>query len=304
MPGRGRHAAAGVVRHRAGRAAGRLRPSQPGGHGAAAARPGAGQRPRRGGLVQTSTADGLAQLRRPRRGSAHRAARRDRGGAGRARQNSLGRRGIRLSADIEARAPATDPTGPLATHVRHPPGAQPARAGRGPRIVDRPRRDRPTPRHRARAASCPIRRSSTPPPPIRRPSTNWSPCRYSADAISAAARRRGWRHWSLRGKILVPRTTRSRPIGPPAPARWGRRRPRGSRAAGSGPRRAAGTVGAGAVPAENLVSPDLVRRLCWEWEGPPTSGNGTGGHHRRVPARRAGPRLGSANWWSPYWPRR
>jgi ribonuclease D len=23
------------------------------------------------------------------------------------------------------------------------------------------------------------------------------------------------------------------------------------------------------VPTENLVSPDLVRRLCWDWEPPP-----------------------------------
>jgi ribonuclease D len=57
------------------------------------------------------------------------------------------------------------------------------------------------------------------------------------------------------------------PNGPPAPARWSRRKPEA--AARLDAARAALTevsqrVG---VPAENLVSPDLVRRLCWDWEG-------------------------------------
>ena len=40
-------------------------------------------------------------------------------------------------------------TGPLATNVRDPSGAGPARLGRGPGIVDDARPDRPAPRHRA-----------------------------------------------------------------------------------------------------------------------------------------------------------
>jgi ribonuclease D len=56
------------------------------------------------------------------------------------------------------------------------------------------------------------------------------------------------------------------PNGPPPPARWSRRKP--DAAARLEVARAALSelselVG---VPTENLVSPDLVRRLCWEWD--------------------------------------
>ncbi|MBX9981587.1 MAG: ribonuclease D [Mycobacterium gordonae] len=61
--------------------------------------------------------------------------------------------------------------------------------------------------------------------------------------------------------------------GPPPPARWSRRKPEAAarleaaRAALSGLSERVG------IPTENLISPDLVRRLCWEWEALAARGN-------------------------------
>ena len=57
------------------------------------------------------------------------------------------------------------------------------------------------------------------------------------------------------------------PNGPPPPARWLKRRPEAAArldAARAALRELSERV---SVPTENLVSPDLVRRLCWDWEG-------------------------------------
>src|SRR5271163_3954100 len=57
------------------------------------------------------------------------------------------------------------------------------------------------------------------------------------------------------------------PNGPPSPARWAKRRPEAAArldAARTALRKLSARV---SVPTENLVSPDLVRRLCWDWEG-------------------------------------
>ena len=56
------------------------------------------------------------------------------------------------------------------------------------------------------------------------------------------------------------------PNGPPVPARWAKRRPEAAArldAARTALRELSTRV---AVPAENLVTPELVRRLCWDWE--------------------------------------
>jgi ribonuclease D len=57
------------------------------------------------------------------------------------------------------------------------------------------------------------------------------------------------------------------PNGPPPAARWSRRKPEAAarlEAARAALAEVSQRVG---VPTENLVSPDLVRRLCWDWEG-------------------------------------
>ena len=59
------------------------------------------------------------------------------------------------------------------------------------------------------------------------------------------------------------------PNGPPAPARWSKRKPEAAarlEAARAALAEVSQRVG---VPTENLISPDLVRRLCWDWEGAP-----------------------------------
>jgi ribonuclease D len=54
--------------------------------------------------------------------------------------------------------------------------------------------------------------------------------------------------------------------GPPPAARWARRKPDAAArldAARAGLAKVSKQV---AVPTENLVSPDLIRRLCWDWD--------------------------------------
>jgi ribonuclease D len=56
------------------------------------------------------------------------------------------------------------------------------------------------------------------------------------------------------------------PNGPPPPARWARRRPEAAErldAARTALRELSARI---SVPAENLVTPELVRRLCWDWQ--------------------------------------
>ncbi|WP_343601491.1 ribonuclease D [Mycobacterium sp.] len=57
------------------------------------------------------------------------------------------------------------------------------------------------------------------------------------------------------------------PNGPPAPARWAKRRPEAAARLDAARTALAALSGQVAVPAENLISPDLVRRLCWDWAG-------------------------------------
>ena len=59
------------------------------------------------------------------------------------------------------------------------------------------------------------------------------------------------------------------PTGPPPAARWSRRKPEAA-ARLEAVRAALAEVSKRVdVPTENLVSPDLVRRLCWDWGPPP-----------------------------------
>jgi ribonuclease D len=59
------------------------------------------------------------------------------------------------------------------------------------------------------------------------------------------------------------------PNGPPPPSRWSRRKPEAA-ARLEAARSALSEVSERVhVPTENLVSPDLVRRLCWDWAAAP-----------------------------------
>lgn len=61
--------------------------------------------------------------------------------------------------------------------------------------------------------------------------------------------------------------------GPPPPARWSRRKPDAAARLEVARAALAGLSERVAIPTENLISPDLVRRLCWEWEALAVSGN-------------------------------
>lgn len=61
--------------------------------------------------------------------------------------------------------------------------------------------------------------------------------------------------------------------GPPPPARWGRRKPDAAARLEVVRAALAKLSQRVAIPTENLISPDLVRRLCWEWETLATRGN-------------------------------
>lgn len=58
------------------------------------------------------------------------------------------------------------------------------------------------------------------------------------------------------------------PNGPPPPARWSRRKPEAAARLEAARAALAEVSERVDVPTENLVSPDLVRRLCWDWEPP------------------------------------
>ncbi|MDI3314468.1 MAG: ribonuclease D [Mycobacterium sp.] len=55
--------------------------------------------------------------------------------------------------------------------------------------------------------------------------------------------------------------------GPPPTTRWGKRRPEAAARLDAARAALAALSQRVAVPTENLVSPDLVRRLCWDWQG-------------------------------------
>jgi ribonuclease D len=58
------------------------------------------------------------------------------------------------------------------------------------------------------------------------------------------------------------------PNGPPPPARWSRRKPEAAARLEAARAALAEVSERVEIPTENLVSPDLVRRLCWDWQPP------------------------------------
>lgn len=61
--------------------------------------------------------------------------------------------------------------------------------------------------------------------------------------------------------------------GPPPPARWSRRKPDAAARLEVARAALAGLSEQVGIPTENLIAPDLVRRLCWEWEALAAGGN-------------------------------
>lgn len=57
--------------------------------------------------------------------------------------------------------------------------------------------------------------------------------------------------------------------GPPPPSRWARRKPEAAARLEAARGGLAGLSERVSVPAENLVTPEVVRRLCWDWEPVP-----------------------------------
>lgn len=58
------------------------------------------------------------------------------------------------------------------------------------------------------------------------------------------------------------------PNGPPPASRWARRKPEAAARLEAARAALAEVSQEVSVPTENLVSPDVVRRLCWDWEPP------------------------------------
>lgn len=61
--------------------------------------------------------------------------------------------------------------------------------------------------------------------------------------------------------------------GPPPPTRWSRRKPDAAARLEVARAALAGLSERVGIPTENLIAPDLVRRLCWEWETLAAGGN-------------------------------
>lgn len=65
-----------------------------------------------------------------------------------------------------------------------------------------------------------------------------------------------------------PPTDAEPPNGPPPASRWSRRKPEAAARLEAARAALAAVSQRVGVPTENLISPDLVRRLCWDWEPP------------------------------------
>ena len=287
VPGRGRHAAAGAVRHRARRPAGRLRPGQPGGHGAAAAgarvwprataRPtGPSARCRRTGSTTphwtwkcssncASRSPGcwpsktkpigpqqeFEYLRGFDRQGARRADARDVTAGGAHRVSTGCATGAALAAVRELWT-ARDQ---IAQRRDIAPRPHPARLG-----------------HRRRRA--------------RRPQDRRRPHRLAdlrRHATSAAAPRCGWPRWRPPGTTPIRRTIAEPQNGPPPAGALDQTQAGGRRAAGCGPRCAVRAVGSGSRCRPRTWSHPTWCDGCAGTGRTPTD---VGRRRRRVPARR------------------
>lgn len=95
-----------------------------------------------------------------------------------------------------------------------------------------------------------------------------------------------WLEALARARVTTDLPSTSEPSnGPPPASRWARRKPEAAArldAARSGLTELAQRI---SVPAENLLSPDTVRRLCWDWEGVDDTAAAVDGFLRESSAR-------------------
>ena len=195
LPVRGGSAAPDAVRHRARGPAARLPPGRPGHHDRGAARRPAAQGALRVGLVDPAAAAGMADLRRPRRRAAARAAGHPGRPAARGRQVGVGPAGVRRPGGQRGRADRT-PAGPVAADLRHPQGPQPSRPRLRRRAVVRPGCDRGAPGPGPRQD--PARRGDQRARRPADPESRWRCARSpgSPGARPGATSPTGWRRWT------------------------------------------------------------------------------------------------------------
>ena len=82
-----------------------------------------------------------------------------------------------------------------------------------------------------------------------------------------------WLDALARARTAEPPQAQEPSTGPPPASRWARRKPEAAarlEAARAGLTELSQRV---SVPTENLVSPELVRRLCWDWQSPENTDN-------------------------------
>ena len=262
LPRRGGDAPGLAVRHRARRAARGLSARRPRPAGRTAARRPAAQGLRRGRLVDPTAARRLARLRRPRR----RAARRDARPAGRRPrapgQEPVGRRGVRGRAP---RRPAAEARGALAAHVRPAQGPPSPPARRRALAVGVARPARRVPRRRAGPAAARRRDRRRRDAASPRTRTRWWRCPCSADAPSDASPTAGGGRSAAGATLPAEELPETSPAGdgPPPVNRWADKDPDAAARLAAARAHLAALAEQWDTPVENLLQPDLVRRLCW-----------------------------------------
>ena len=223
----------------------------------------AGQGALRRRLVDPTPARALAALRRPRRRGPRRAARRDRRRPGLPGQERVGPRGVRRPGSL--RGPAA-PGRPVAPNLRYAPGPQAARHRPGPGAVAHPRPHRRTSGHltgpgparrghrRAGQPRAHLGRGDGRGPRLR-------PARRNAKVWLDAIRRAQ----NLPENALPPLTLAG--TGPPPPRAWPDRDPVAAARLAQAREGLAAFGTEHALPVENLLTPDVLRRVIWS---PPT----------------------------------
>ncbi len=170
------------------------------------------------------------------------------------------RRGVRRAARLPG---AAGPSRPVAAHLRYAPGPQAARPRHGPGAVADPRPDRRTPRHlagRVLPDSVIVELANRAPDDRRgagrgpRAAAGTAQCQGVAGRDPASAQ-------TVPESALPPLTVPG--TGPPPPRAWPERDPVAAARLAQAREGLAAFGAEHAVPVENLLTPDLLRRLIW-----------------------------------------